>query len=89
MASKIDIRTYIRTVPDFPKSGIQFRDVTTLFADLDGFKATLDQLETAASGLGIQAVAGIDARGFIVGGALADRLGVGFYLYARRASCRA
>jgi len=72
------IKDYIRSVPDFPKPGILFRDVTTLFSDQDGFRLMLDQLEAAVSGLAIDSVAGIDARGFIVGAALADRLGVGF-----------
>ncbi len=73
-----DIKAYIRTVPDFPKSGIMFRDVTTLFADAVGFRVMLDQMQAAINALDIDAVAGIDARGFIIGGALADRLGVGF-----------
>ncbi|MEX0298621.1 MAG: adenine phosphoribosyltransferase [Kordiimonas sp.] len=73
-----DIKEYIRTVPDFPKQGVMFRDVTTLFADADGFRLMLDQLQAAVGELDIDAVVGIDARGFIIGGALADRLGVGF-----------
>lgn len=75
---KKDVKSYIRTVPDFPKSGIMFRDVTTLFGDAVGFKLMLDQMQEAVSGLQIDAIAGIDARGFIIGGALADRLDVGF-----------
>jgi adenine phosphoribosyltransferase len=72
------IKDYIRTVPDFPKSGIMFRDVTTLFGNKEGFKLALDQLEAAVADLQIDVVAGIDARGFIIGGALADRLALGF-----------
>lgn len=72
------IKNYIRTVPDFPKPGVMFRDVTTLFADRVGFKLALAQLQVAVSDLDIDIVAGIDARGFILGGALADRLGLGF-----------
>ncbi len=73
-----DLKEYIRTVPDFPKQGIMFRDVTTLFADSEGFHLMLDQMQEAIAHLGFDAVAGIDARGFIIGGALADRLGLGF-----------
>lgn len=72
------IKNYIRTVPDFPKPGIMFRDVTTLFGDKVGFKLALAQLQMVVSDLHIDIVAGIDARGFILGGALADRLGLGF-----------
>lgn len=72
------LKEYIRTVPDFPKQGIMFRDVTTLFGDAVGLKLMLDQMQTVINDLEIEAVAGIDARGFIIGGALADRLGVGF-----------
>jgi len=73
-----DIKDYIRTVPDFPKPGILFRDVTTLFGDKDGFRMALDQLEAKIQPLDIDIIAGIDARGFILGGALADRLALGF-----------
>ena len=73
-----DIKKYIRTVPDFPKPGIQFRDVTTLFADADGLQMMLEQMVVAIDGTEVDIIAGIDARGFILGGALADRLGVGF-----------
>ena len=78
MADNENIKDYIRTVPDFPKPGIMFRDVTTLFSHTPGFRLMLDQLEQAVSHLQIDGVAGIDARGFIVGAALADRLGTGF-----------
>lgn len=73
-----DIKGYIRTVPDFPKPGIMFRDVSTLFGDADGFRLMLDKMQAAIVGLKVDAIAGVDARGFIIGGALADRLKVGF-----------
>lgn len=73
-----DLTSYIRTVPDFPKPGIMFRDVTTLFGDKEGFRLALDQLEAAVADLQIDVIAGIDARGFILGGALADRMSLGF-----------
>jgi len=78
MKTAKNIKDYIRTVPNFPKQGIMFRDVTTLFGDAAGFRAVLDQLERAVAGLAIDSVVGIDARGFIVGAALADRLSVAF-----------
>jgi adenine phosphoribosyltransferase len=78
MTHPIDIRSLIRTVPDYPKKGIMFRDVTTLMKDGAGFRATTDQLAARYAGANIQKVAGIEARGFIVGAALADRLGAGF-----------
>lgn len=69
---------YIRTIPDFPKPGIEFKDVTSLFADPEGFRLLLDKFQQKLTGYRIDAVAGIDARGFIIGGALADRLRCGF-----------
>jgi adenine phosphoribosyltransferase len=73
-----DLKNLIRTIPDYPKPGILFRDVTTLFGDAQGFKATLVRMAEPWRGEPIDAVAGIEARGFILGGALADRLGCGF-----------
>lgn len=78
MTAAVDIRSLIRTVPDYPKKGIMFRDVTTLMKDGAGFRATLDALAANYVGAKISKVAGIEARGFIIGAALADRLGVGF-----------
>lgn len=72
------LRAAIRTVPDFPKPGIQFRDITTLLADQAAFAEAVDALAELAQPLGAQAVAGIEARGFIFGAALALRLNVGF-----------
>ena len=73
-----DLKNLVRTIPDYPKPGIMFRDVTTLFADAQGFKAAIAQLVEPYRTEPIDAVAGIEARGFILGGAVADRLGCGF-----------
>ncbi|MEQ8825571.1 MAG: adenine phosphoribosyltransferase [Filomicrobium sp.] len=73
-----DLKSLIRTIPDYPKPGIMFRDVTTLFGDAQGFKAAIAQLAEPYRTEPIDAVAGIEARGFILGGAVADRLGCGF-----------
>ncbi|MFT3987407.1 adenine phosphoribosyltransferase [Aestuariivirga sp.] len=73
-----DIKRYIRTIPDYPKPGILFRDITTLLADLHGFRATVDELAWPFLKGRIDYVAGIEARGFILGGAVAHTLGRGF-----------
>jgi adenine phosphoribosyltransferase len=73
-----DLKQLIRTIPDYPKPGIMFRDVTTLFADAQGFKATIARMAEPYRTVPVDAVAGIEARGFILGGAIADRLGCGF-----------
>ncbi|WP_299842303.1 adenine phosphoribosyltransferase [uncultured Jannaschia sp.] len=72
------VRDYIRTIPDFPHEGILFRDVTTLFADARGMRLCVDQLLDPFAGARIEAVAGLEARGFILGGAIAHQLGCGF-----------
>ncbi len=72
------IRDYIRTIVDFPHEGILFRDVTTLFADARGFRMAIDQLLTPYAGMRIDKVAGLEARGFILGGAVAHQLSTGF-----------
>lgn len=73
-----DLKSLIRTIPDYPKPGIMFRDVTTLLGDAQGFKATIAQMAEPYRTQPVDAVAGIEARGFILGGAIADRLGCGF-----------
>ena len=73
-----DLKRLVRTIPDYPKPGIMFRDVTTLLGDPQGFKATIAQMTEPYRTKPIDAVAGIEARGFILGGAVADRLGCGF-----------
>ena len=72
------LKRLVRTIPDYPKPGIMFRDVTTLIGDSAGLKATIAQLTEPYRKEPIDVVAGIEARGFIVGGAIADRLGCGF-----------
>lgn len=72
------VKDYIRTIPDFPHEGIQFRDVTTLFNDPRGFRMAVDQLLHPFMGTTIDKVAGLEARGFILGGAVAHQLGKGF-----------
>lgn len=76
--SPSELKGLIRTVPDFPSAGIQFRDITTLIAHGEGLAATFDHLVDQARPLGAAAVAGIEARGFIFGAAIAARLGLGF-----------
>jgi adenine phosphoribosyltransferase len=72
------LKTKIRSVPDFPKAGILFYDVTTLLQDPAGFKAAVDSLATPFEHQGIDLVVGIESRGFIFGAAVADRIGAGF-----------
>jgi len=73
-----DLKRLIRSIPDYPKPGIMFRDVTTLFRDADGFEMAIIALAKPFEERSVDAVAGIEARGFILGGAVADRLGCGF-----------
>lgn len=68
----------IRNVPDFPKPGILFYDITTLLRDPLGFRDAIDAIAAPFDGKGITRVVGIESRGFILGGAVADRLGAGF-----------
>ncbi len=75
---KADIKDYIRTIPDFPHPGIMFRDVTTLFGDARGFRMAVDRMVHPYTGCRIDKVAGLEARGFILGGAVAHQLGCGF-----------
>ena len=72
------VRDYIRTIVDFPHEGILFRDVTTLFADPRGFRMAIDQMLHPWAGQPIDKVAGLEARGFILGGAIAHQLSAGF-----------
>ncbi len=74
----MDIKTFIRTIPDYPTAGILFRDITTLLSDPEGFRGAVDALVALHSGATFSAVAGIEARGFILGGAVAHQLGLGF-----------
>ncbi len=72
------LKTHIRHVPDFPKPGILFYDVTTLLKDPQGFKLAIDSMANGYHGLEITLVVGIESRGFILGAAVADRIGAGF-----------
>ena len=74
----MELKQHIRHVPDFPKPGILFYDITTLLRDPGGLKATIDHLSAPYVGEGIDAVIGIESRGFILGSAVADRIGAGF-----------
>ena len=74
----MDLKQHIRNVPDFPKPGILFYDITTLLRDPMGFKATVDMLSMPYVDQGIDAVVGIESRGFILGAAVAQRIGAGF-----------
>jgi adenine phosphoribosyltransferase len=75
---ELDLKSLVRTIPDYPKPGIMFRDITTLLKDAGGFKACIERLVEPHRTAGIETVVGIEARGFIVGGAVASRLGTGF-----------
>jgi adenine phosphoribosyltransferase len=72
------LKTRIRHVPDFPKAGILFYDVTTLLRDPAGFKLAIDAMSEPYRGAGVSLVVGIESRGFILGAAVADRIGAGF-----------
>ena len=78
MVNRINVKDYIRTIPDFPHEGIMFRDVTTLFGDPRGFRMAIDLLLHPYAGVRIDKVAGLEARGFILGGAVAHQLSAGF-----------
>jgi adenine phosphoribosyltransferase len=77
-AGKPQVQDYIRTIVDFPHEGILFRDVTTLFADPRGFRMAIDQLLHPYAGVQFDKVIGLEARGFILGGAVAHQLSAGF-----------
>ena len=76
--SSIDLKRLIRTIPDYPKPGILFRDITTLLANGPGLRQLIAAFASRYADQRIDKVAGIEARGFILGGALAERLHVGF-----------
>lgn len=79
-----DLARLVRAIPDYPKTGIIFRDVTTLFADPDGLRRTVEEMAKPYRDADLDLVAGIDARGFIVGGAIALALGKGFVPIRKR-----
>ena len=74
----IELRALVRSIPDYPKPGILFRDITTLLGNAEGFRATIHAFTERYESARITKVAGIEARGFILGGAIAHHLGAGF-----------
>src|ERR1700686_2041200 len=77
-SSETDLRAAIRSIPDYPKPGILFRDITTLLGDARSFRRAVDELVQPWAGMKIDKVAGIEARGFILGGAVAHQVSAGF-----------
>ncbi|HSJ40660.1 MAG TPA: adenine phosphoribosyltransferase [Xanthobacteraceae bacterium] len=73
-----DLKAAIRTIPDYPKPGIMFRDITTLLGDARAFRRAVDEMVQPWAGMKIDKVAGIEARGFILGGAVAHQVSAGF-----------
>ncbi|MEF2072278.1 adenine phosphoribosyltransferase [Consotaella aegiceratis] len=80
----VDFERVIRAIPDYPKPGIMFRDITTLLADAEAFRRTVDMLVEPYKDAGVDKVAGVEARGFILGGALAHQLSAGFVPIRKR-----
>jgi len=78
MRDAIDLKKYIRSIPDFPKPGILFRDITTLLKDKEAFRVAVDELAAKYQDKKIDCVVAVEARGFILGGAIAHKLGAGF-----------
>ena len=78
------IKEKIRAIPDYPKPGIIFRDITTLLQDARGFRKTVDEMVQPLAGTRIDKVVGIEARGFILGGAIAHQLSIGFVPVRKR-----
>ena len=82
--SAVDLKSAIRTIPDYPKPGILFRDITTLLGDARAFRRAVDELVHPFAGAKIDKVAGVEARGFILGGAIAHQLSAGFIPIRKR-----
>jgi len=78
LTEDIDLKDLVRTIPDYPKPGIMFRDITTLLGHANGLRACIERLVAPFTNRRIESVAGIEARGFILGGAVAHELGRGF-----------
>jgi adenine phosphoribosyltransferase len=78
LSAELDLKDLVRTIQDYPKPGIMFRDITTLLGHANGFRACVERLARPFLDRRVQTVAGIEARGFILGGAVADRLRCGF-----------
>src|SRR4029077_9894569 len=84
MTPEYDLKSTVRTIPDYPKPGIMFRDITTLLGDARAFRRAVDELVQPWAGSKIDKVAGIEARGFILGGALAHQVSAGFVPIRKR-----
>ncbi len=80
----MDLKSKIRNIPDFPVKGIQFKDITTLLKDKDAYKYCIDQITEHCKSLKIDYVAGIEARGFVIGAPVAYNLNVGFLLVRKK-----
>src|ERR1700746_1857858 len=78
VALENELKAAIRAIPDYPKPGVMFRDITTLLGDARAFRRAVDELVQPWSGAKVDKVAGIEARGFILGGAVAHQLSAGF-----------
>ena len=78
MTLETDLKAALRTIPDYPKKGIMFRDITTLLGDARAFRRAVDEMVQPWAGSKIDKVAGIEARGFILGGAVAHQVSAGF-----------
>lgn len=81
---RIDIKSHIRAVPDFPKPGILFYDISTLLADARAWQATMDELATIVCDWRPDVLAGIESRGFLVAAPLALKLGCGFFMVRKK-----
>src|SRR5216684_3940131 len=84
MTFEYDLKAAVRTIPDYPKPGILFRDITTLLGDARAFRRAVDELVQPWAGNKIDKVAGIEARGFIIGGAVAHQVSAGFVPIRKR-----
>src|ERR1700689_2524485 len=84
VALETDLKATVRTIPDYPKPGIMFRDITTLLGDARAFRRAVDELVQPWAGSKIDKIAGIEARGFILGGALAHQVSAGFVPIRKR-----
>src|SRR5258708_24120615 len=84
MTFEYDLKARVRTIPDYPKKGILFRDITTLLGDARAFRRAVDELVHPWAGNKIDKVAGIEARGFILGGSVAHQVSAGFVPIRKR-----
>lgn len=80
----MSLRSYIRTIPDYPKKGVQFRDITTLVSNKTGFQEAINQFAAHYSNAKIDKIAAIEARGFLIGAPLAYAIGCGFVLIRKK-----